>query len=151
MDILIESVGNGTEPALLPLNEFIKTLNPFLFSGIGVAFAIALSACGAAWGIALVGSGLTGHAVARPHVRTRNIVRFVSIIQKLNLLFSVVFCEAVAIFGIIAALLSRLSMQTFSATPQSAYTNKVLCLFSSYDFEQSFRISLPVGVFFLDA
>lgn len=75
MDVFVyELANNGTAP-ILGLNDWLKTLNPFLFSGIGVALGIALSACGAAWGIALVGSALTGHSVARPHVRTRNIVR----------------------------------------------------------------------------
>lgn len=152
MDILVESLGNSSNAPLLGVNDFLKTLNPFLFSGIGVAFAIALSACGAAWGIALVGSALTGHAVARPHVRTRNIVRY-----KIETFFlfkitrhSVVFCEAVAIFGIIAALLSRLTMQIFSVTPAEEYVQTVCSKKMEKQNLTLFRISTLDGDFFLD-
>eukprot|EP01126_Amoeba_proteus_P045277 TRINITY_DN505_c0_g1_i1.p1 TRINITY_DN505_c0_g1~~TRINITY_DN505_c0_g1_i1.p1 ORF type:complete len:206 (-),score=32.06 TRINITY_DN505_c0_g1_i1:73-603(-) len=85
----------------LTAGEWLESMNPFIFSGIGVGLAMAISASGAAWGIALVGSALVGHSVARPHVRTRNMV-------------SIVFCEAVAIFGIISALLAEIKLSSFA-------------------------------------
>lgn len=66
----------GNVADALTFQEWLLTMNPFIFSGLGVGCAMAVSASGAAWGIALVGSALVGHSVARPHVRTRNIVRY---------------------------------------------------------------------------
>jgi len=89
MDFLISNV---TPVTTLTINDFFMTLNPYTFAGLAIGLSLGVSTSGAAWGIALVGSALTGSAVYKPHVRTRNIV-------------SIVFCEAVAIFGVIAALM----------------------------------------------
>jgi hypothetical protein len=67
----------------LTIDDFFMTLNPYTFAGLAIGLSLGVSTAGAAWGIALVGSALTGNAVYKPHVRTRNIVRYTSYSKSL--------------------------------------------------------------------
>ena len=85
-----------------PQTEFIVgrlliNISPYAWASLGVAFAFGLSVLGAGWGILITGTSLVGAAVKVPRVRTKNLI-------------SILFCEAVALFGVIASivLLNRL-------------------------------------------
>merc|ERR1719473_1707628 len=81
------------------------TIDPAFLSFFGTGFALGFSVLGAAWGIFLTGSSLLGAAIKVPRIRSKNLI-------------SVIFCEALAIYGVIIAIISATKLDA-KATYQS--------------------------------
>ena len=90
--------------------QIIHCINPYSWAYIGVSSAITLSILGAVWGIYITGASLLGSTIKSPRVRTKNLV-------------SVVFCEAVAIYGVIMAIIMSEKIEKYGTTAAELYEN----------------------------
>ncbi|KAJ7267623.1 ATP synthase subunit C-domain-containing protein [Mycena haematopus] len=99
------------------VGRFLEETSPFAWGATGIGLCTGLSVLGAGWGIFLTGSSILGGGVRTPRISTKNLI-------------SIIFCEAVAIYGVIIGIIFSAKLvaveDALMYTPENYFTGFAL-------------------------
>ncbi|KAG5473365.1 hypothetical protein CUR178_03285 [Leishmania enriettii] len=90
-------------PPFSALWSILAAVSPYAWASMGTGIGIALSILGAAWGILTSGASISGAAIRAPEIRSKNLI-------------SIIFCEAVAIYGVILSIIMMGKIQASNSS-----------------------------------
>lgn len=117
-------------PPFSALWTILQGVSPYAWASMGIGMGISLSIIGAAWGILTSGASISGAAIRAPEIRSKNLI-------------SIIFCEAVAIYGVILSIIMMGKIQASSTSVSSTGTYAYTTIAGGYTL---FAAGLAVGI-----